>query len=129
MIENWSPKYFNEHGCYDFYGRYNCFSYYFHSGETSFCWAFGISSMLRYSLNRYLKLCNGELSSKRERFAKQKATYENEWQKWVLFRNKTLFRLDNKLKKIDKALTYLNGSEFHKRLRNFVNLTVSFVQS
>ena len=78
--------------------------------------------MLRHSLNRYLELRKEEFLSQRENCAKQKASFKNEWQKWLLFQKKNLSRLDNKLNKIVKALKYLNNSEFHQRLRNFVKV-------
>ena len=59
-----------------------------YSAETSFCWAFSISTMLRHSLNYFLR----QLARERP------MRYDNE--------------------KIGKALQYLNGDDFHKRLRN-----------
>ena len=58
-------------------------------GETSFCWSFAISSMLRQSLNLFLQ----ELKLKH----RNSIDYE---------------------RKIKFALTLLNGNDFHKRLRN-----------
>ena len=56
------------------------------SADSSYCWAFSISSMLRHSLNLFL----------RER--EKKCPQDEE--------------------KISQAEKYLNGPEFHKRLRN-----------
>ena len=56
------------------------------SADSSYCWAFSISSMLRHSLNMFL----------RER--------------------KNKYSADEKI--ISEAKKYLNGPEFHKRLRN-----------
>ena len=56
--------------------------------QTSFCWAFSISTMLRHSLNYFL----GELAKE------QPSRFDRD----VLI----------------KALQYLNSDDFHKRLRN-----------
>ena len=58
-------------------------------GETSFCWSFAISSMIRQSLNLFLI----ELKFKQQISVEFK-------------------------QKIKNALTLLNENDFHKRLRN-----------
>ena len=55
------------------------------SADSSYCWAFSISSMIRHSLNMFL------------REQKKKAT---------------------SIGRVTRAEKYLNGPEFHKRLRN-----------
>ena len=55
------------------------------SADSSYCWAFSISSMIRHSLNMFL----------RERKKKPRSQG-----------------------RIKEAEEYLNGPEFHKRLRN-----------
>ena len=61
------------------------------SAETSFCWAFSISTMLRHSLNLFLR---------------EKAIAQSN---------------EDKKKKIVEALQFLNHHDFHKRLRNGCN--------
>ena len=63
------------------------FHYLFIIAETSFCWAFSISSVIRHSLNTYL-----------DRLIHERP---------LRFDKKTL----------QKAITYLNELEFHKKLR------------
>ena len=75
------------------------------SADSSYCWAFSISSMIRHSLNMFL------------REQKKKATdKENHADKHNYYQ-----KLLPKRKRITLAEQYLNdydGSEFHKRLRN-----------
>ena len=73
--------------------------YFFHldqikyfSADSSYCWAYSISSMLRHSLNLFLR--------------KLKKKYPE-------------YRIDAELaRKIVKAEKYLNDPNFHKRLRS-----------
>ena len=67
---------------YGFQEKISCYL-----ADTSFCWAFSISSMLRHSLNSFL---------------------------WKLTR-KITSRFDNR--KVGEAIQYLNSLDFHKRLR------------
>ena len=62
------------------------------SADSAFCWAFSLSSMLRHSLNTFLRELKGRCASNQDQ------------------------------KKIKKADKYLNRADFHKQLRNgFVN--------
>ena len=56
--------------------------------ETSFCWAFSISTMIRHSLNYFL----AQLAKERP------------------------MRIDNEI--LGETIQFLNSLEFHKKLRN-----------
>ena len=62
------------------------------SADSSYCWAYSISSMLRHSLNLFLR-----------KWKKKYPVYRS-YAEWA--------------RKIDKAVKYLNDPEFHKRLRS-----------
>ena len=69
------------------------------SAETSFCWAFSISTMIRHSLNLFLR---------------QKANKQSN---------------QDEKQKVVEALQFLNHHDFHKRLRNGCNNYTTYVLS
>ena len=58
------------------------------SADSAFCWAFSLSSMLRHSLNTFLRELKSRCASNRDQ------------------------------EKIEEADKYLNRADFHKQLRN-----------
>ena len=100
------------------------------SADSAFCWAFSISSMLRHSLNTFLRgLKNqtvertvkyvGPIWGQHETEEKVKAfMIENGMTDWKWTGCLEFERGEWNKEKIEKAEKYLNRSDFHTQLRN-----------
>ena len=80
----------------------NCTTF---SADSGYCWAFSISSMIRHSLNMFLREQKKKAADK-ENHADKKSYRQIE-------------KINQEINRITLAEKYLNGSEFHKRLRNW----------